>query len=470
MTVSTWVALDTVTVANGSTNTIQFSSIPNTYKNLVVVANLRSSDSRTGYQSVSYTFNGTTTGYGATILYGNGTNALSYNQNNAGVFEGLCFMNGGNPNRFYTNTLNIMDYANPSKFKSVLIDMSDSNLGAYKSAGTWRNNSVISSIQITEASNLPWAQGSSATLYGLSAVADEATPKATGGYVYQDSTHWYHAFPFSSTFTPSETLSCDVLVVAGGGGGARRHGGGGGAGGLSWQANRTVTSGAKVVTIGAGGAGSMLPTLNGGPGNNGSNTVFDTITSNGGGGGGGFSSSASNGGSGGGANIGAPPGTLGAFGSATQGNTGGATGYGNRGGYGIESGGYYGGGGGGAGGVGADGNSSNRGGAGGIGIGGNTISVLNAIGAATNFGELSSGNYYFAGGGAGSQFGVSGLGSLGGLGGGGRAIQDNNVTNKIIHGLASTGGGGGARGSGGGSDDLPSGNGGSGLVVIRYAK
>lgn len=461
MAQNTWVALDTVTVVNGSTNTIQFSNIPNTYKNLVVVANLRSSDSRTGYQSVSYTFNGTTSGYGATVLYGNGTNALSYNQNNAGVFEGLCFMNGGNANRFYNNTLNIMDYSNTSKWKSVLIDMSDSNLGAYKSAGTWRNTAAISSIQITEASNLPWVQGSSATLYGLGSWSNtEASPKATGGYVSSDANYWYHAFPFSSTFTPSQSLTADVLVVAGGGSGGGYFGGGGGAGGLLYFGSQSLSATTYNCTVGAGGA-RPTATPSSYEGKVGSDSQFGALTlvKGGGGGatGGGQSSSATlNGGSGGGGAGGTQ--TTGGSPTSGQGNAGGSS-AGPVGNYGS-------GGGGGAGAAGGYGSTNG-------GNGGNGLSTYSAFGAATGFGHSVDGTYWFAGGGAGAVGTASAsIAGVGGLGGGGNGPLGNTAGAIVApgtNGMPSTGGGG--AGGNLGSSGLYGGlQGGSGIIIVRYAK
>ena len=161
---------------------------------------------------------------------------------------------------------------------------------------------------------------------------------------------------------PTAPPTIEVLVVAGGGGGNTFIAGGGGAGGLSYQAARSITASTSyTVTIGAGGSGST--------GTSGSNSVFDTITSNGGGVGGGTATGGgASGGSGGGGNYNTGNQTAG---SATQGNTGGATGYGFAGGTGTRASGVYAsGGGGGAGAVGTNGSttgSSGNGGAGGIG-------------------------------------------------------------------------------------------------------
>ena len=55
------------------------------------------------------------------------------------------------------------------------------------------------------------------------------------------------------TFTPTETLSCDVLLVGGGGSGGRYHGGGGGAGGIVVGTSWSASASAHNVYVGAGG-------------------------------------------------------------------------------------------------------------------------------------------------------------------------------------------------------------------------
>ena len=258
----------------------------------------------------------------------------------------------------------------------------------------------------------------------------------------------------------NDTKVLDVLVVAGGGGGGYDRGGGGGAGGLSWQANRIFKTSSFTVTVGSGGSGPTGYVLGG----NGTNSVFDTITSDGGGGAGaGSSHNGSNGGSGGAAGGG---GVYNTGGTKTQGNTGGATGYGNNAGTAITSPATYNAGGGGAGAAGTNGTTGQCG-SGGVGLSGTTISALNQFGAATSSGQLVSGNYYYAGGGGGgrtndsSPVGVFGAGGYGGGGAGGASAGSNGNAGTV-----NTGGGGG-----GGSNNTQGngGQGGSGIVVIRYS-
>ncbi len=267
---------------------------------------------------------------------------------------------------------------------------------------------------------------------------------ATGGTITYSEGYTIHTFTSSGTFTPNAAGSVEVLVVAGGGGGGGSYyGGGGGAGGLVYQSSRAVAAQAYTVTVGAGGAGGQ----NIARGSNGSNSAFDTITAVGGGGGGSYSANPASGyagGSGGGAATdGATPRTGGA---ATQGNSGGGTGYGNAGGNSIYSAPYYaGGGGGGAGAVGA--NAVTGGGNGGAGL---QYSQFSTVGG-------SPAGWFAGGGGAGSYSAPAGIGGNGGGGNGTTSGWGKNAT-------ANTGGGGG----GGEYDPSNGGNGGSGIVIVRY--
>jgi hypothetical protein len=216
-------------------------------------------------------------------------------------------------------------------------------------------------------------------------------------------------------------VTASYLVVAGGGGGGHTFGGGGGAGGLLSGTTVLTPTLSYTITVGAGGTA-----VTSSRGNNGSDSVFNSITATGGGGGGdSTSTTGKSGGSGGGGAY-----YLGAGGSGTvgQGNNGGANATTNG----------VGGGGGGAGAVGAT--ASSNSGAGGIGL---TSSITGT-------------STYYAGGGGGS--GNTGSVAAGGLGGGGAG----GVNASGTAGTANTGGGGGGGTTGGAQ-------GGSGIVIISYA-
>jgi len=238
---------------------------------------------------------------------------------------------------------------------------------------------------------------------------------------------------WSGTSSSNAPKYLEYLVVAGGGSGAgnRGLGGGGGAGGLL-QGLLPITLGTSyTVTVGAGGVDSS--SANGGVGGN---SVFGAISASGGGTGGEASASAS----------GYPGGSGGGGGNNTVGRPGGSavSGQGNYGGTGYSGGSPYGGGGGGgAGTVGLNATLAGGGGNGGAGI----ASAISGTVVA------------YAGGGGGAALGT--VQGTGGVGGGGSGSGGSAAPTA---GSANTGGGGGADGR-----QTQGGNGGSGIVIVRYA-
>tara|TARA_E500000318_G_scaffold75806_1_gene70387 strand:- start:2024 stop:3709 length:1686 start_codon:yes stop_codon:yes gene_type:complete len=279
------------------------------------------------------------------------------------------------------------------------------------------------------------------------------------------------SFTSSGTFSvPSGTTSLDALVVAGGGGGGAPapapdalRAGGGGAGGLVYFPSYPVTEGGTItVTVGNGGPRANANTGN--QGSNGGDSAFGSpgdpglgqggvLTAKGGGGGGASRNSAADagvaGGSGGGGSISSQNGSTGAGASATQptqpGNSG-SYGFGNAGGNGSI------GGGGGGGGAGAAGKNSNPGPSDG-GSGGDGKAYTIADGTTS---------VYYAGGGGGAQNRCNPSTTVfaGGQGGGGAG--DRNCQPRQS-GTANKGGGGG-----GASEFGVGGDGGKGIVIVRY--
>ena len=279
---------------------------------------------------------------------------------------------------------------------------------------------------------------------------------ATGGTITTSGGYKYHTFTSSASgasgFVPNMSGSVDYLIVAGGGGGGGSYvGGGGGAGGYLTATGASVTAQQYTITVGNGGTGPAS-----GVGSSGGNSSFLSITAIGGGGGGTGSSTAGSGGSGGGS---------GAWGSPSNYYGSGTTGQGNRGGSGWDGLSHFtpGGGGGGATAVGGNSGTSTSNTSGGAGgTGSNSRSAWATV---TSTGD---GGYYAGGGGGGTDNGggsYSGSGGGGGAGGGGTGA-DKNLNSTT--GTANTGGGGGGGGRQG-STPTAGANGGSGIVIIRYA-
>jgi hypothetical protein len=443
MATNTYVALDKVTVGT-ATSTITFTGINQGYTDLVLVYQGATAAAANMFVRVGNGSLDTGSNYSLSQMVGSGTSASSSrltSQAEIKITEGIFV----NTNEQCNILMNFQNYSNTTTNKTLLSRANSAAIGVQAQVSLWRSTSAINTISVYASQN--FNTGTTISLYGIQAASVGA--KATGGTVYSDDLYYYHVFGSTGTFTPLSSLTADVLVVAGGGGGGVDNGGAGGAGGLSYQSARSLTATGYSITIGAGGAaGTSAGTKRG---SNGSNSVFDTITSNGGGGGGEGTVAGVTGGSGGAGGYGA------SGGAANQGNTGGATGFGFAGGASSGSSPYACGGGGGAGAIGATGSGTTAG------VGGIGASAYSSWGVATGMGESVSGTYYFAGGGGGSIAGAN-AGGLGGSGGGGKG-SGNSL--PAVNALANTGGGGGG---GVTSPGTAASAGGSGLVIVRYAK
>jgi alpha-tubulin suppressor-like RCC1 family protein len=293
------------------------------------------------------------------------------------------------------------------------------------------------------------------------------TTAATNGHIFADTVAGEYSWGTlgtpsltantntSYTWTPaSEITGAKVLMVAGGGGGGGVQSGGGGAGGLLFYEGQTI-SGQKTIIIGNGGLGGLG--YNNGideNGVNGNNTHFTGLTTVVGGGRGG---SSSDGGSGvAPSNTGALGGSGGGGGFYTGSGGSGISGQGNNG----SSGGGAGGGGGGGGAGGAGGNSgTTTGGDGGAGINFESI-----------FTNLYGDNGYFAsGGGGGSGGGNNNSGGTPGVATSGGGTSGTSSGTSATDAKKHTGGGGGGVGfSGSASTSRLGGDGGSGIVLVKF--
>ena len=429
---SSYTPISTQTLSSGSTE-ITFNSFTG-YTDLVLVCNVFGTANYSGF----IRFNGDTgSNYSSTTIQVNGSSATSgWATSDTKIYimtKGVGF----DPSYLTTGIINIQNYSNSTTYKTVLSrsGVVRASLGeTCEFVGTWRNTAAITSFTIISDGGT-YASGSTFSLYGIA--NNTAGAKATGGVISSDSNYFYHSFYATDTFTPTQSLSCDYLVVAGGGGGSRPGGGGGG---LAYNPSKTLTTTGYTITIGAGGAGTTGSTTT--RGTSGSNSVALSSTATGGGGAGANSSGIQTGLSGGsgGGGSGFSDASAYAGGTGTTGTSGDATLYGNSGGAGQNlSGNNYGGGGGGAGGAGASAVVS-TGAAGGIGL-------EYSISGSSSF-------YAGGGGGAGGGFGGTGGSSIGGNG---------KATGEGADGVIGRGGGGGGGADGGG-------NGGSGVVIIRYAR
>jgi hypothetical protein len=450
MATNTYAEIQSVTLGS-SAATIELGSggtLPQTYTDLRLV--ITGSTVATAY--IGLQFNGAGSGYSCTSMGSSGSSTGSSRGTTAGITfvnDAVAWVSGVIAN----SSWDIFNYTNSTTHKHMFnrgYRAGDTSL----TVGRYHSTSPITSISIVN-NGSSFATGTTVTLYGIKADTNAYTAKATGGNVIAaDQSYVYHAFTGGGTFTPTTAITADILVVAGGGGGGYSAGasGGGGAGGVLAFASQSLASGTGyTVTVGSGGNGNPAT---GGDGATGNNSQFGSITpASVGGGGGGSGGPGLTGGSGGGGGyfLNTNNGTGAAGGSATSGQGyAGGTGY-------AQTNNHAGAGGGGAGGVGGNVTSAGVGGVGGAGATtytnwGSFADVLRA----TSLGV----NGYLASGGAGGAYYNITSGSNGGGTGG------NVTTNSATNGATNTGSGGGGAASGGFSGA----NGGSGLVIVRYAR
>lgn len=162
--------ISTVTVGSGGSATIDFTSIPSTYTDLLLLISARDGQSGSDFVSPLIKFNNSTANYDFKYLGFAAGSDVSYNYSvfNANI---IGYMPGSNTtaNYFMNTSIYIPDYAGSTN-KSVSIDnvysLNSTSASVYwgYSAGTWSQTAAINQLTLTQ---LLYAQHSTATLYGI---------------------------------------------------------------------------------------------------------------------------------------------------------------------------------------------------------------------------------------------------------------------------------------------------------------
>jgi len=436
MATNTYVELDRAVLVS-NTGPIIFSNIPQTYTDLRIVFKGGFVDSgfmigaRVGNNTID-----TGANYSYQLFRGSSSGVASSYRKSGMVFGAFCQQGGNNLDNVMT--VDFFNYSNTTTFKTWSSRYSNPIEGIDAAVSLWRSTAAINTISIAECGDGGsgsfnygnMLSGTTISLYGIRAEGISPAPKATGGVISSDSTYYYHTFPATGVFRPSQSLTCDYFVVAGGGaagavvGGGWAGGGGGGGGYRTFSSVSFASNTNYTATVGAGGAGRSGSGAFGLSGVNTSLIGGSISTTTSGGGGGGTSEQNGNtlttgqaGGSGGG-------------GPQTQ-QSSVAGGAGNAGSY-TPVEGYSG----------FTTNSSSGagwgGGAGGPGTQGGSTTPTNGVTAFDGVYYARGGNVFYS-------------------------------APYLTNGVSNTGNGGGSRNDGTGTN-YAGGNGGSGIVVIRYAK
>jgi hypothetical protein len=162
-----YIPITTVTVGSGGAASVGFTSIPQTYTDLLIKLSVRSSQSGAYADYGTINFNSSTANFSYRDVYGNGS-AVSSTSGSTSlimVYQG----NAGTASTFGNIDFYIPNYIS-SNYKSFNIDSvveNNATLGYdILTAGLWSNTAPITSITLSPASGT-WQQYSTATLYGI---------------------------------------------------------------------------------------------------------------------------------------------------------------------------------------------------------------------------------------------------------------------------------------------------------------
>jgi len=166
----------TVTVGSGGAANIDFTSIPSTYTDLLLVGSLRStygSDSDGCFMRI----NNSSSGYSFRFLYGSGSGVASgtatYGISTTYINVSSIGAATTTASTFSNHAIYLPNYTS-SNNKSVSIDgVSEINATApayaWLAAGLWSNSAAVNQITLSlPANGANFAQYSTATLYGIS--------------------------------------------------------------------------------------------------------------------------------------------------------------------------------------------------------------------------------------------------------------------------------------------------------------
>ena len=163
---ATYSLIASTTISGTSTITFTFSSIPQTFTDLVLICDAKASNGA----AIGISPNSATGTFSGTYLYGNGTSAASNRRSNAtssflyiGYNFNLTSSNGGNC------IAHFMDYANTTTYKTVLSRYNVPASGTEAGVSLWQNTAAITSLSIVCNDPYYWLAGTTFKLYGIQA-------------------------------------------------------------------------------------------------------------------------------------------------------------------------------------------------------------------------------------------------------------------------------------------------------------
>jgi hypothetical protein len=166
---ATYTLISSVTVGSGGAANITFSSIPQTYTDLVIKLSSRTNRGTVVGDFVVVSFNGNTANRSSRDLYGSGSGTFSGSYST--MYGALANSGDSTASTFGNAEIYIPNYTS-SNNKSISVDSVSENNATeaytYLNAGLWSNSSAITSVTLTPNVGTLFNQYSTAYLYGIS--------------------------------------------------------------------------------------------------------------------------------------------------------------------------------------------------------------------------------------------------------------------------------------------------------------
>lgn len=167
-----YACLAEVTVGAGGASTIDFTSIPSTYTDLLLKVSLRDSRSGANLNNVQVSLNGSSSGYSERLLYGNGTAASTATNSGSTYWQYQYVPSASATASIFSNwEIYIPSYTNTSINKSGYIDSATENNATNSivalNSVLWSNTSAVNRVTLNPDGAYTFPQYSTAYLYGI---------------------------------------------------------------------------------------------------------------------------------------------------------------------------------------------------------------------------------------------------------------------------------------------------------------
>ena len=165
-------SIATVTVGSGGAANVEFTSIPGTYTHLQIRAIARTNYSGGVNDGFRINFNADTgNNYSWHQLGGNGAVAFAQAGSTTGtIYAAYIASSNSGSNMFGASIIDILDYANTNKYKTLrnLTGLDRNGAGDLTlGSGLWQNTNAITSIKFTQWDGTSFNQYSHFALYGI---------------------------------------------------------------------------------------------------------------------------------------------------------------------------------------------------------------------------------------------------------------------------------------------------------------